>query len=322
MSDQIRISVIIPTYNRLDALELTLLALAKQTLPSDQFEVILVDDGSTEDIPAMLQSLDLPYTFHFLQQSHRGPAAARNLGASQAQGDILLFLDSDMIAVPELLTQHLKSHTNPSRLMIGPRSCYTVGGKMRPYEEFDYRPDGTDPRLDKLPLSFQEVFTCNLSICQAGWQQIGGFDEQLSSFEDVEFAYRAEQSGMQIMLNPQALAYHNHALDFQERRSKAAAYARCAPLLFHKYPEMRSKILHLREKEPLNWKTDTPGLVIRKLIYNILAFKPILQWMEWLFPRFYCWQGFSQIAKFLYWKILSSYLWIGLRQGIRIYGWQ
>ena len=80
MSPIPRISVIIPTYNRLDALQKTLQALETQTLPATDFEVILVDDGSTEDLAGMISDLNLNFKVKLLTQSHRGPASARNKG--------------------------------------------------------------------------------------------------------------------------------------------------------------------------------------------------------------------------------------------------
>lgn len=321
MTSITQISVVIPTYDRSDALRLTLQALAAQTLPLDAFEVILVDDGSTEDLQRMIVAENLPFPLRFFQQTHRGPAAARNLGAREARGDVLLFLDSDMIAAPELLSRHLESHLEPSRLVIGPRSCYTRTGKMDPLDFYDYRPDGSDMRLDKSSITFQEAFTCNLSIKKIDWHHLGGFDEELSSFEDVEFAYRAQQNGMQIVSNPSALAFHDHNLDFRERCLKAAVYARSVPQLYQKHPELRSVVLHLRDKEPIAWGIDSPILVMRKLARCILTFGPVLSGLERLFLKVYHRPALDRFARWLYWKVIAAYQWRGLRHGIEQYGW-
>ncbi len=97
MPTLIQASVIIPHYDRLDALTMTLNGLAAQTTPADQFEVIIVDDGSTSDVAGFLEGLSLPFVPRLLRQDNKGPAAARNHGAAVATGDLLIFLDADMI---------------------------------------------------------------------------------------------------------------------------------------------------------------------------------------------------------------------------------
>lgn len=89
-----KVSVIIPTYNEGKNLISCLRSLGKQTI--SDFEVIVVDDGGSEDLETRIKSISLPYEFLFLRQGHKGPGAARNLGASSARGEILVFVDADM----------------------------------------------------------------------------------------------------------------------------------------------------------------------------------------------------------------------------------
>lgn len=317
MNMKLQISVVIPVYNRIAALIQTLEELEKQSLPADNFEVIIIDDGSSDPLIDTVESIPLTYPIKFLRQNKQGAAAARNLGAKQAHSEILLFLDSDMLSSPVLLDQHLQSHTSPSRIVIGPRNCYTKNDHLNPLDEFDYHPDGTDRRLDKLPLTYQEAFTCNLSIRKSDWQKLEGFDERFNSYEDVEFAYRAVKIGMVLYFNPLAIAYHNHPLDLQERKLKAIAYTRNAPLLFLKHPELRTKILHLRDKEPLDFTSDSFHLIIRKLLRRFLALKPILLLSEWIFQNITYPSRWKGLNRWLYWKIIGSYQYLGLREGIK-----
>jgi glycosyltransferase involved in cell wall biosynthesis len=316
------ISVIIPCYNRSEALRLTLLALAQQTLPPDQFEVILVDDGSTEDLPGLLASLQLTYPLRFLQQPQRGPAAARNLGSSQAQGKVLLFLDSDMIATPALLIMHLESHDNAPSLVVGPRSRYPETGTPDLFDRFNYRLDGTDTRLDKVSLSFQEVFTCNLSIQKDAWKSCGGFDERFpsASFEDIEFAFRAVQTGYLIKFNHAALAYHNHPLSFQERCHRAVSYTQTVPLCYRSHPDLQGQIAYLLDKEPLEWRRDAWPLILLKLARQFLAIPWVLRLVEWSINLSVRLRMPDNFVRFLYWQVISSYQLIGLREGYRKYG--
>src|SRR2546428_8128565 len=107
-------SVIIPTYNRADILAKCLTALEHQTIP-EEFEVLVVDDGSTDRTPQLLaQWQSNKYRFRFLRQQNKKPAAARNLGIDHATGDLILFLGDDIIASPQLLAEHKQGHNRGS----------------------------------------------------------------------------------------------------------------------------------------------------------------------------------------------------------------
>ena len=105
-------SVLIPSYNRREILWCCLQALARQTLPKEQFETIVVDDGSTDGTSAVLESWQKqsPYAFRFFQQENRKQGAARNLGARHAKGRYLLFLGDDILATESLLEEHQRFH--------------------------------------------------------------------------------------------------------------------------------------------------------------------------------------------------------------------
>jgi GT2 family glycosyltransferase len=207
--------------------------------------------------------------------------------------------------------------------VVGPRSRYQSENKYSCLEQFDYRSDGTDLRFDKQPLTYQEAFTCNLSINKGNWLELDGFNEQFSSasFEDIEFAYQAVKGGLSIFFNPKALAYHNHATSLKERCNRAISYSSTVPLLYKIQPEIRGEILHLRDKEPVNYRKDGISLIFRKLLRSILASSFLLSRIEWLFNTLIQNKKGKRISGFLYWKIISSYQLIGMREGIRRYGW-
>jgi glycosyltransferase involved in cell wall biosynthesis len=96
LAGAIKASIIIPTYNRKDNLVRILESLKDQTASPGDFEVIVVDDGSTDDSSAVA-GLAFPFSLRYLRQANLGSAAARNAGAELASGDLLIFLDDDMI---------------------------------------------------------------------------------------------------------------------------------------------------------------------------------------------------------------------------------
>src|SRR3989442_890106 len=108
----LRISVIIPTYAKGETLEKVLRRLEAQTLPRDDFEVVVVDDGSPDDTPERMARLAAasPLRLRHLRQENRGVSAARNRGAREATAPILVLIQDDILATPELLARHLAIH--------------------------------------------------------------------------------------------------------------------------------------------------------------------------------------------------------------------
>src|SRR5262245_8587917 len=110
MESRPRISVIIPTYERVLSLERLLQALCVQTLPADQFEVVVSIDGSMDGTHEMVAAFRAPYTLTAQWERNRGRAAARNRAIALARGDVLVLLDDDMEPAPGCLAAHLATH--------------------------------------------------------------------------------------------------------------------------------------------------------------------------------------------------------------------
>jgi glycosyltransferase involved in cell wall biosynthesis len=86
-------SVIVPAYNAESTIGKCLDALERQNIPRDEYEVIVVDDGSTDNMPGIVKRFPVKY----ISQQNKGPASARNRGAGEAKGEIILFTDSDCV---------------------------------------------------------------------------------------------------------------------------------------------------------------------------------------------------------------------------------
>ncbi|MCK4257681.1 MAG: glycosyltransferase [Halanaerobiales bacterium] len=108
---QIIASVIIPTFNRKDLLRLSLLSFNQQDFSKDKFEVIVIDDGSTDDSFEMLMSLQVNYSLKILRnESNKGAGAARNIGIKNSRGQVIIFSDSDFIVPTNFISGHMKHH--------------------------------------------------------------------------------------------------------------------------------------------------------------------------------------------------------------------
>ena len=108
----IKLSVVIPTYNKPEIIKMTLESLEKQTLSKNQFEVVVIDDGSSVKVQRQIKSFlpNLNLNISFLTQAHKGPAAARNKGIKKAKGEIVLIINDDTIVTSSLLKKHYEFH--------------------------------------------------------------------------------------------------------------------------------------------------------------------------------------------------------------------
>ncbi|MFQ5842317.1 MAG: glycosyltransferase family 2 protein [Thermodesulfobacteriota bacterium] len=237
-----QVSVIICTYNRKEVLKKCLDALFLQDFPSLSYEVIVVIDGSTDGTETMIREIRSPCRFKWMNQENRGPAAARNRGAKEAEGEVLLFLDDDIIGVPELITEHVKSHQAENPLVLGNIPLY-------PPEHRDYMTEGThswaQEHFEKLArkdyeITFLDVYFANASIKQETFSVLGGFDEQFRRYgmEDREFAHRLLKTGIKPVYNPKAVGYQIYLKDFPTYCDNYYWVGRGEVKLVKKYPEL------------------------------------------------------------------------------------
>src|SRR5438105_3126712 len=103
-------SIVIPTFNRRDRLVRVLDALDRQTADPKSFEVVVVDDGSKDGTFELVRDQRRAYEIRAIRQENGGPARARNTGVDAASGELLIFIDDDVVPAPELVQEHLRSH--------------------------------------------------------------------------------------------------------------------------------------------------------------------------------------------------------------------
>src|SRR5215471_12914256 len=112
MSPTLKLSVVIPTYNRRELLSRTLQTVLHQHFPAEDYEVVVVVDGSTDGTIDMLRTFNPTCGFRVFNQPNRGQAAARNVGWKAALGELILFVDDDLMCDPTLLQEHTLAHDN------------------------------------------------------------------------------------------------------------------------------------------------------------------------------------------------------------------
>lgn len=265
MSKQPGISVIIPTYNREILLAKTLDSLCLQTLGNNYYEVIVIDDGSTDStlevVNKYLELLNITYFY----QEHCGfrVAKARNVGISSANYSVCLFLDSGVLAATDLLETHLNAHMSAGSdiAYVGYAYAFAEFDKIQLTNNLDFNSydelntlfsevsaidSYKDTRyfgLQKLGLTFSDLktpwllfWTCHASCSTYALLKVNGFDEHFESWggEDIELALRLYKNNVHIALLQTAQTIHcPHERTVDE--NKKSSYENCQ-YIYRKHP--------------------------------------------------------------------------------------
>lgn len=213
----IRISVIIPTYNRRHVLERTLPGVLAQDFPPQDYEVIVVMDGSTDDTAELLRDLKPKCSLRVLESQHLGAGAARNLGIRAAVGELVLFLDDDLITTPGLVRQHYSAHAgaDPSvvqgRMYIAPDSSQTIIRNAIERIGVDYYARISPDMGLRFPEGMSSVYVLsylvNSSMPRDVLVRCGGFDEQFLAAEELDLGLRLWKMGLSFRYRPDAIVY-------------------------------------------------------------------------------------------------------------------
>lgn len=195
-------SIVIPAFNAERSIEGLIASLECQDVARDKYEIIVVDDGSrdgTADVVRRFPDVIL------LTQHNRGPAAARNLGAKHAQGDLILFTDSDCEAPPDWISQMVAPMHDPN--VIGAKGAYLTrqSSVVAQFIQAEYE---EKYRIMARRESIDFIDTYAAAYRKDVFQKYGGFDEEYLGAEDAEFSYRLSQDGLRMIFVPNAIVYH------------------------------------------------------------------------------------------------------------------
>ncbi|MBC8165304.1 MAG: glycosyltransferase family 2 protein [Bryobacteraceae bacterium] len=211
------ISIIIPTYNRRDLLQLGLLALGRQTVMGFSYEVLVCDDGSSDGTQQMCTQMaaTYPVPLRLLALAHvGGPSAARNEGTAAAAAPVVVYMDDDIIPDADYVLRHFEFHLKfPQENVVAIGELYTPEHErtnpMTLFSEFPYDHVRAEPKL-----GFMFFWTGNMSLKRSFMLQHGLFrfkdpvNGETLYFEDIECGYRLMRHGLEIRFLPEARGEH------------------------------------------------------------------------------------------------------------------
>ncbi len=230
-----RLSVVTPTYNRRDRLARVLEALRAQSVSPEIFEVVVVDDGSSDDTVAWLEAQHFPFTLQIRSQANQGPAVARNTGVTNASGDLVLFLDDDVVPVPELIEQHLASHDAESADLVVLGTLSSLPHYEQPWvawEQVQVEKQYTAMQRGDYAPTFRQFWTGNASVSRQHLLDAGLFNSSFLRGEDVELGRRLAERGLEFRFNPRAKGLHHAERSLASFRHAHESYGRLEVEIF------------------------------------------------------------------------------------------
>jgi glycosyltransferase involved in cell wall biosynthesis len=277
----VKLSVVIPTLNRADVLATTIDRIEHQTIAQSEYEVLVIDNNSSDDTRRVLTEKSSIYpNLRALSQVKPGAAATRNAGIREAVGELILFIDDDIFAEPDLVEVHLRHHRSQPDASV-------IGKVLSPWE------DSTEPFLrylrdravlnpynlaDAGPMDFAAYHTGNVSTPLKCLRDAGGFNEEFSVYgmEDIELGYRLEKMGCRMHQAPDARAHHEYfpAYDWFIKRCEQAGYSLGKMIELH--PELGQRFTkRARYPRLLRWLRAVYPLLV---IVGGPVFKVMIQW--------------------------------------------
>ena len=320
------LSVIVPVYSRAEVVQQSIEALLHQDAGRARYEVVVVDDGSTDASRGIIEGFSArnPGVFRCISHGeNRGLSAARNTGWRAAQSPIVAFLDCDLVASPGLVRAHLDAHAahpQENRGVLG-HVAYPPGAERGPLRDFGNQVvkmwTGAEKLAGKL-LDWHYFLGGHISLKRSMLEKSGGFEEEhfrgSEGFEDWELGLRLQSDyAFRIVYAPEAVCYHHHWRSPREVLENARTYGRTLARWLEARPDLRDRVLgqtpHIRflcERAPLLSRLREG---CRRALINSFTVPLMLAAARWLAPR---WEWG---AAALYWKTQRHFTLAGFREG-------
>ena len=208
------ISIIIPVYNRPEELEELLQSLVGQS--DSEFDVIVVDDGSTEKSETIVDKYKEKLSIQYIYKENSGPGDSRNFGCQHSMDDFFIFFDSDCIIPPEYI-KSLKKELNDIQAYGGPdreHSSFTPIQKGISYSMTSFFTTG-GIRGNKKSIEKFHPRSFNMGYSREVYKKTGGFSK-LRFGEDIDLSIRIVENGFKTILIPECFVYHKRRTNFKK----------------------------------------------------------------------------------------------------------
>lgn len=233
MTDRPFVSVVVPAYNAQQTIRHTIQSLVSQSYSGD-LQIIVVDDGSTDKTPEIVRSFG---EVLYLRQSNAGPASARNRGAADSKGELILFTDSDCVAHNDWVERIVSGFNSDEIAAV----CGSYGLANPESVLASCIHDEIIFRHRRLMSSFPRAFgSYNVGIRRSVFWKVGGFDEtyRRASGEDNDLSYKILKTGGRIFFAKEALVDHYHTTRLQKYLAEQFRHGFWRARIYGKHPDM------------------------------------------------------------------------------------
>ncbi|MGC4121428.1 MAG: glycosyltransferase [Myxococcales bacterium] len=242
MSASPRVSVVLATFNRPDLLVRLLQQLDRQSLAPSEYEVVVVDDGSTPPVRARLADLPVRYELRVEEQANRGAAAARHRGIVAARGETLVIVDDDMQVDEDFLEAHLRRHADGARKVVLGAIEPDPGLQMPLFERWHAAKiaerNARFAAGEEVPAG-GALYTGNVSLRRRDYLEAGGFDPAFGHSEDVELGLRLQKAGIAFEFSAEAVTLHaSDHTSLAAWRRRAVKYGAYDRRIARKHPDL------------------------------------------------------------------------------------
>jgi GT2 family glycosyltransferase len=232
MKNEPFVSVVVATYNRKDLLAGCIDALINQSYPKDKYEVIIVDDGSTDGTKELLEKYSIDQSkLKTFWQKNRGVAAARNLGIKNAKGEIVCFTDDDCVTDKDRIRNLVDAYNDDKIGGVGGRILgYNPNSLLEKYAE-----NVGNFNQEKLIENENFIVAANSSYRKDILDSIKGFDDEFQFSDDMDISIRVKLKGFSLKYAPEAIVYHRHRTTLKGLFKQWYGYGRGYSLRHKKY---------------------------------------------------------------------------------------
>jgi len=329
LAQPMRVSFVVPTYRRPDALRSTLATLLTLDFPPEDYEIVVVDDGSGDQTSDVVAQLVQPAPrLTYVVQENSGVATARNRGAAEATGDLLIFLDDDMLVQPGHIHAHLAARETHGECLVNghwefssetraaldqtPFGRYRVGLEDWVKTAVEKRP------LDDGRMLASDVTAANLGISAERFAALGGFDEAFpfAGCEDQDFSYRAAEAGYKFIYDPAIQLEHNdERVTLPQFCGRQRRGAHTSVYLVALHPQAFSDSPLLLENAQIT-RFDSRPMRLKKLAKAVYSSPPGLAVAATLIRLFERFAPDSRALERLYKMTIGAYIFLGIRDGL------
>jgi glycosyltransferase involved in cell wall biosynthesis len=303
-------SVVVPTHNRQNQIVKTVGALRKQNLSQNDYEIIVVDDGSTP--PVEIEGIKV------LRLENVERSAARNAGAEQARGEIIIFIDDDMMVAENFVESHIKAHNEWSDAIAVGKISLPEDFIKTPFGRFRHKLELTGVPSERGAVQSKNLCAAgNMSVKRERFFELGGFDKNLNSGEDQDLAIRHTSQNGKIVFLPEAESvHHDTALDIRSYCRRSEWGNEFVKKFCNKHPDLPDNIAREQANGFIRFGREPLKISISKIIKSFFALKPITSLMFLIVSLLERFAPNGYLLVRCYHLLLGAHIFRGFRKGI------